>query len=179
MQVISKTLLILAVVAITGCATSNPQTIESMKSDQYGAIAGNMTAPGGINALIIQELAVMGQRSTAKMDEKGNFIFENLKPGEYYLSSFVRGAGGYERFQLTQGDMESINQTKVSVAAGKIVYIGSYIVGKVESKLVGPGSFTYTRVKQPTEKTILQALLPKVAGKGWDRLILARIKSMH
>ena len=171
-------LIIIGFATSADCQARDGIRVRPMKSDKYGAIAGHMIAPGGISTLAIfrygkPHAKPYTKSAFAHMDAHGNFIVENLGPGDYFIAYFRNGPGN-SNFNRIGTNRESIKETLVTVKADKISYIGSFEVNNVKRGFFR-GSFDFYRVDTPTEKEVLKSLLTEITMKGWDRLIRERL----
>ncbi|KJS28276.1 MAG: hypothetical protein VR64_19700 [Desulfatitalea sp. BRH_c12] len=172
------TVLLILILGVSGCAG---QRIAGPVSSQHGAIIGNIQAPD-IWDLILYELDKVYVTPFAKppyayIDKKGNFIFINLTPGQYYLSHWTGGRGGRTTYKISLGK-EIVDQLLTEVKAGEIAYTGSFTAKVTRKAFIVPGKFEFDRVSEPSEKEILSDLLTLTKGTGWDAMIEARLKEI-
>ena len=172
-------------VLATACATSgtpNTRSVSPRVSPQTGAIMGHFAAPGGVQTLMLQPADKPRRHPYSKgihahVDARGYFFFENLEPGEYYLMSLASGPEGRDFYRLAYNKKTALSKI-VTVSAGNLTYMGSFIIDNVISDLLKLDSFRFRRVDEPTEKQVLQGVIPMVVNTGWEQLVFRRLRDM-
>jgi len=106
----------------------------------------------------------------------GNFFFENLTPGKYYLVSFMSGnAVFYFNFQ-GMSDEEFLNEVAVDIKPGTVNYLGSYRVTGIDENLFKTDTFDIELSNEPNRITILKHLKEVTKGTGWDERFSGAMK---
>ena len=106
----------------------------------------------------------------------GNFFFENLTPGKYYLMSFMSGnAVFYFNFQ-GMSDEEFLNEVAVDIKPGTVNYFGSYLVTGIDENLFKTDTFDIGLSNKPNQITILKHLKEVTKGTGWDERFSGAMK---
>lgn len=99
----------------------------------------------------------------------GNFFFENLEPGRYFLMGFMSGQEAFY-FNYRGIDPEKfINSVAIDIKAGSATYLGSYQVTGIERNLLKSDTFAIKRSNSPDKATILAHLKEAATGTGWDK----------
>lgn len=105
----------------------------------------------------------------------GNFVAENLKPGNYYISRFVSKKLHYT---LVNG-ARSAYQWIINVEAGALKYVGAFEISDVVPGIFTKGDFNIRTVRHPTERDILKHMFEITQGTGWQDRVDRRIKSLR
>ena len=174
-------LLVAAVLLATGCAGSAP--IRTADSPDKAMAYGNITIPGkvltGVSLYKYGEIYAPPFKSPPRSHTytNGNFLFENLAPGRYYLVSFMSGNNVYY-FDYSGIEKEDIEKNLIDIKPGSVVYLGSYRVTGETDHLLRQDTFDIEQVRDPSEKTILKHLQEVTAQTGWDVKISRRLKKL-
>jgi len=99
----------------------------------------------------------------------GNFFFENLEPGRYYLMGFMSGQEAFYFNYRGIGQEEFINKVAIDIKPGSAAYVGSYRVTGIDRNFFKSDTFDIKRSKKPNRKTILAHLEEAAKGTGWDQ----------
>jgi len=106
----------------------------------------------------------------------GNFFFENLAPGKYFLMGFMAGQEAfYFNYQGIE-EAEFLKKVAVEIKPGKVVYLGSYAVTGIDRNLFKTDTFDIKRSVKPTQTTILKHLKEAAKGTGWDERFAKAMK---
>jgi hypothetical protein len=106
----------------------------------------------------------------------GNFFFENLTPGKYYLASFMSGNNAFYFNYSGIKDEDFLKKVAIDIKPGTVVYFGSYEVTGIERNFFKSDTFDIKRSKKPGRKTILKHLQKATKGTGWDKRFTKAIK---
>jgi hypothetical protein len=99
----------------------------------------------------------------------GNFFFENLEPGQYYLMGFMSGQDAfYFNYQGIQKE-EFIKKVAIDIKPGEVTYLGSFKVTGIERNLIKSDTFDIKPSETPTRNSILLQLKEAAKGTGWDQ----------
>ena len=164
---------------LTGCMGSAP--IRPADGPDKAMAFGNITIPGkvltGVALYKYGEIYAPPFKSPPRSHTytNGNFFFENLEPGKYYLVSFMSSGNEIYYFNYSGLEKEDIEQSLIDVKPGAVVYLGSYKVTGVTDHFLRQDTFDIEQVRQPGEKTILQHLKEATAQTGWDQKIAKRL----
>ena len=99
----------------------------------------------------------------------GNFFFENLEPGKYYLVGFMSGQDAFYFNYTGLKDEEFINKVAIDIKPGSVTYLGSYQVTGIERNIIQSDTFDIKRSKTPGKNKILTHLKEAAKGTGWDQ----------
>lgn len=174
-------LLVTAAIILAACVGAAP--IRPAESPDRAMAFGNITIPGkvlnGVSLYKYGEVYAPPFKSPPRSHTytNGNFFFENLAPGKYYLVSFMSGNNIYY-FDYSGVEKENIEQSLIEIRPGAIVYLGSYRVTAETDHLLRQDTFDIEQVGEPTEKTILMHLEEATAQTGWDEKIVRRLKRL-
>ena len=105
----------------------------------------------------------------------GNFFFENLEPGKYYLVGFMSGQEAFY-FNYTGLEKEEfLKEAAIEIKPGAVTYLGSYKVTGIERNFVKTDTFDIEPSETPTRSNILTHLKEAAKGTGWDRRFASAI----
>jgi hypothetical protein len=170
---------ILVSVLTFALASCGSQSIKPLDSEDSGAVIGNLKVPGGYRYINLNKLGVVyaapfKSPPQAFADENGNFIFENLSPGQYYL---LNVSDGHQVYQIATSEAE-VKKNLIDVKAGQIVFIGSLVFANIKKPLLATSTFEITRANTPDEKTIIKELIPHAKNTGWDKRLEAKLRTL-
>jgi len=177
---IRSPVIILLLILSFGLSSCGSQSIRPLDSESSGAIIGNLKIPGGYRYINLNKVgkiyvAPFDSPPQAYVDENGNFIFENLSPGQYYL---LNVSDGHQVFAIATSE-DVVKKNLIEVKAGQIVFIGSLVFNNIKNPLLGTSTFEIHRVNTPDEKTIIKELIPQAKNTGWDSRLEAKLKSLR
>jgi len=165
---------------LAGCATKPRPPFERI-SPEKGMIYGNIRIPG-------HEVTEIEMRQYGKfyippfispprvmIYRNGNFVVENLDPGNYYISRFIAKK---LIFPLVK-DSQSAYQKVFNVQPGELKYLGSFIVTNVKPGFYTQGDFHIRLARHPSERRVLKHMFDVTEGTGWQALIDRRIRSLR
>ncbi len=160
-------------------ASCGSQSIRPLDSESSGAIIGNLKVPGGYRYINLNKIgkvyvAPFNSPPQAFADANGNFIFENLSPGQYYL---LNVSDGHQVYAIATSEAE-VKKNLIEVKAGQIVFIGSLVFTNIKKPLLATSTFQITRVNTPDEKTIIKELIPPAKNTGWDTRLEAKLRTL-
>lgn len=170
----TTTIIIILVAAIlTGCMGAAP--IRPAAGPQASAAFGNISLPNQYitNVMLykVGEVYAPPFKSPPKGHTytNGNFFFENLEPGKYFLVGFMSGQEAfYFNYQGLEKE-EFLEKVAIDVQPGAVTYLGSYEVTGIERNFIRADSFDIKLSETPTRSTILDHLKEAAKGTGWDR----------
>ena len=168
------------VIGLSGCATKPRPPFEVISPDK-AMIYGNIQIPG--HEVTEIELREFGKfylppfitPPRVMVFRNGNFLAENLEPGNYYISRFISKK---LTFPLVK-DSTSAYQNIFSLQPGEVEYIGSYVVTNVKPGIFTQGDFRIRSVRHPSERKVLKHMYYVTEGTGWQAMIDRRIKSLR
>ncbi len=171
---------VLIVLASSGCATK-PAPPKDIESSEKGMIFGHIHIPGReVTEIELREfgkfyLPPFVKPPRVMVFRNGNFMAENLEPGNYYISRFVSNKLYYTLVK----DNRSAYQRIIRVEPGSLKYVGSFEISDVTPGIFVKGDFTFRSVRHPTERSILKHMFEVTAGTGWQARVERRIKSLR
>jgi len=112
---------------------------------------------------------------TAHTFTNGDFFFENVKPGRYYLARIKLGN---ELHTVAATSEAELGPMVFEVAPGAVHYAGSLRMTTGGAPALGAGSSNIQRAAQPDPRTILENLLPHLAKTGWDTRVRAQLGAL-
>ena len=130
--------IVLTLLLLSGCAIK-PKPPYEMKSPEMGMIYGNIHIPGHeVTEIELREydklyIPPFISPPRVMVFRNGNFVAENLRPGNYYISRFV----SKKLFYTLVKDRRSAYQNIITVEPGSVKYVGSF-----EITDISPGIFT-------------------------------------
>lgn len=161
------------IAALTGCMGSAP--IKPAAGPDASVAYGNITLPNKniTNVMLykVGEVYAPPFKSPPKGHTytNGNFFFENLEPGKYYLVGFMSGRDAfYFNYQGLEKE-EFINKVAIDIRPGAVTYLGSYKVTGIERNFIKSDTFDIKPSETPTRSNILDHLRKAAKGTGWDQ----------
>ena len=166
--------------SLAGCATK-PKPPFEVSSPEKGMIYGNVRIPG--HEVTEVELREFGKfylppfikPPRVMVFRNGNFIAENLKPANYYISRFV----SKKLFYSMVKDERSAYQWTINVEPGSTKYVGAFEITDVTPGLFEKGNFNIRTVRHPSERKVLKHMFEVTQGTGWQSRIERRMKSLR
>ena len=170
-----STMIIIAISgALSGCFDSTP--IKQASDPSHSAAYGNITLPDNkvITRVILYKVGEVYAPPFKSPPQShtytnGNFFFEDLTPGKYYLASFMSGNNAFYFNYRGLKDEEFLNEVAIDIKPGSVVYLGSYHVTGIERNFLKSDTFDIKRSKKPAKTTILKHLQKAAKGTGWDK----------
>ena len=165
-------LFLMMVAVLYGCASTPVQPVTS--SDKAAAY-GNITLPEGniTNVMLFKvgEVYAPPFKSPPKghIYTNGNFLFENLEPGKYFLVGFMSGQNAFYFNYRGLEKEEFIKKVAIDVKPGSVTYMGSFKVTGIDRHLLKTDTFDIERSSSPGKNVILEHLKMAAAGTGWDK----------
>lgn len=188
----------LIALALAGCA-SLQRPIRT--SPQNGAIFGYFDIPRPFGYL--QHLSILGANTGFNLyvgipnDVRyivrgGAFFAYDAKPGQYQIAAFYTVDGGYfnreqHEFNLVKGMLGSrayndrlMQDSFFTVKPGELHYVGvkKIYIGKQQG-LTTDGTFSVGEAQTPTEKEVLEKLIPALKGSSWQQPAEALLASLR
>jgi hypothetical protein len=164
---------ILAVI-LTGCMGAAP--IKPALGPDTSAAYGNITLPDNkvithVMLYKVGEVYAPPFKSPPKGHTytNGNFFFENLKPGKYYLVGFMSGQDAFYFNYRGVSKEEFIDNVAIEIEPGAVTYMGSYKVTGIDRNLLKSDTFDIEASETPSRNTILTHLQTAAKGTGWDQ----------
>ena len=167
-------------VSMVGC-TLKPRPPFEVESPEKSMIFGNIRIQG-------HEVTSIGLREFGRFYmppfvvpprvmtfKNGDFVAENLKPGNYYISDFVSKKTNY----TLVNDGRSAYQWIITVEPGALVYVGAFAISNVSKDKAYKGDFNIRTVRHPSERVVLKHLFELTKGTGWQNRVDRRIKSLR
>ena len=173
--------IIFALVAaiLAGCGAA---PIRAVSGPESAAAYGNIALPEGVinNVMLykVGEVYAPPFKSPPKSHTytNGNFFFENLEPGQYYLVGFMSNQEVFYFNYRGINEEEFINEVAIDIKPGSVTYLGSYKVTGIDRHFIRSDTFDIKRSKKPSRKTILTHLKEAAAGTGWDERFAKAMK---
>lgn len=177
----TTTLIIAALVLlISGCGSA---PIRPVASQEASAAFGNITMPEDrvvtrVMLYKVGEIYAPPFKSPPNSHTymNGNFFFENLAPGQYYIVGFM---SGQEIFHFNYSGIskeEFLKEVAIDIKPGMVTYLGSYRVTGIEDNFFSSDTFDIKPVREPDSQTILKHLKEAAAGTGWDEKIKQQMR---
>ena len=179
-RVLSIVSIIFFVAILTACGAA---PIKPVSGPQASAAFGNITLPDNkvVTRVILYKVGEIyappfksPPQSHTYMN--GNFFFENLSPGKYYLASFMSGnVAFYFNFRGIEKE-EFLEKVAVDIKPGSVTYLGSYEVTGITDNWFASDTFDIKASKTPGTKEILKHLKEAAKGTGWDKRFASAMK---
>lgn len=159
---------------LSGCFGAAP--IKTVSGPESSAAFGNITLPDNkvITRVILYKVGEVYAPPFKSPPQShtytnGNFFFENLAPGKYYLASFMSGNRAfYFNFQGIEKE-EFLEKVAIDIKPGTVNYLGSYEVTGITDNFFASDTFDIKASKKPEPKAILKHLIEAAKGTGWDK----------
>ena len=174
-------LVILAIVLNLSACALKPRPPFEIKSPEKGMIYGHIYIPGHeVTEIELREygrfyLPPFSITPRVMIYRNGNFMAENLSPGNYYISRFVSKKLLYTLVK----DGRSAYQSIINVEPGTVKYVGAYKITDVVPGVFVQGDFNMRKVRHPSERKVLKHMFEITQGTGWQTRIQRRIKSLR
>lgn len=180
MKSVMSIVALLLIFSMAGCATK-PKPPFEVKSPEMGMIYGNIHIAGHeVTEIELREfgkfyLPPFREPPRVMIYRNGNFVAENLLPGNYYISRFVSKKLTYSLVK----DARSSYQWIFNVEPGALKYVGAYEITDVTPGVFVQGDFNIRTVRHPSERKVLKHMFEITQGTGWQSRIERRIKSLR
>ena len=159
---------------LTGCFGAAP--IKPMAGPKASAAYGNISLPDNkyiTNVMLykVGEVYAPPFKSPPRGHTytNGNFFFENLEPGKYFLVGFMSGQDAFYFNYRGLKEEEFIKEVAIDIQSGSTTYLGSYRVTGIERNFIKSDTFDIQRSDTPDKNTILKHLKEAAKGTGWDQ----------
>ena len=166
-------------IAAVGCGGS----IRPPSSPENGMIFGNIVidekyVPTGVALAEYGKVYVgpFNPNPTGWCYGNGNFFFEDLKPGKYWLWYITSGNTRYWARHKTE---EDLNAAIVDLKPGEIHFLGSFKITDNTIPIFNCGDVTAAAAMKPTEEDLLKFLAESLKEKGWGERLEARLKELQ
>lgn len=177
-----KYMLVLLILSLSaaGCALK-PKPPFEVESPEKSMIFGNVKIPGHeVTEIELREygrfyMPPFAVPPRVMIFRNGDFVAENLKPGNYYISRFVANKLNYT---LVNGE-RSAYQWIINVEPGALKYVGAYEITDVVPGVFVKGDFNIRTLRHPTERAILKRMYEITQGTGWQDRVDRRLKSLR
>ena len=165
---------------LSGCAVK-PKPPFEIVSPEMGMVYGNIHIAG--HEVTEVELREFGRLyippfvvpPRVMIFRNGDFIAENIPPGDYYISRFVSKKLIYPLVI----DGTSSYQNIIRVEPGSAVYVGAYQVTDIIPGIFVKGKFNLRLARHPSERKVLKHMFEITQGTAWQSRIGRRIKSLR
>ena len=165
---------------ISGCAVK-PRPPFEVSSPEMGIIYGNIHIAG--HEVTEVELREFGRLYVppfvvpprVMIFRNGDFVAENIPPGDYYISRFVSKKLIYPLVK----DGTSAYQWIIHVEPGSTNFVGAYEITDIDPGIFVKGKFNIRTVRHPSERKVLKHMYKITQGTRWQSRIDRRIKSLR
>lgn len=180
-QIITTLCIVTMAIIFTGC--SGTARIKPVAGPESAAAYGNISLPDNrhiTNVMLykVGEVYAPPFKSPPRGHTymNGNFFFENLKPGKYFLVGFMSGQDAFYFNYRGMKDEEFIKKAAVDIGPGSVTYLGSYQVTGIERNFIKSDTFDIKRSNKPGKNSILEHLKEAAKGTGWDQRFTKAMK---
>ena len=174
MKRIAATIITLSLVTLlAGCMGAAP--IKKVSGPKAAAAYGNISIPNQVmtNVMLykVGEIYAPPFKSPPRSHTytNGNFFFENLEPGQYYLVGFMSGKDAFYFNYKGIEKEEFIKKVAIDIKPGAVTYLGSFKVTGIERNFIKSDTFDIKPSKTPSRSKILLHLKEAAKGTGWDK----------
>ena len=178
-SVFSMAIITMVVILLAGCGAA---PIRAVSGPESAAAYGNITLPEGVitNVMLykVGEVYAPPFKSPPKSHTytNGNFFFENLESGQYFLMGFMSGQEAFYFNYRGISKEEFIKEVAITIRPGAVTYLGSFEVTGIDRNFIRSDTFDIKRSTKPSKKTILTHLIEAAAGTGWDERFTQAMK---
>jgi hypothetical protein len=162
------------------CTACGGRSIERVESADSACVYGNIVVDDGYvpNNVIMHEVGVVyappfASPPTAVTFDNGDFFFDNVKAGRYYLARFMVGN---DMFAFAASSEEELEPMVFEVKPGEAHYYGSFRATSGRGSVFSP-AFDFQRATHPDESEIARTLMPHLSGTGWDARVQAALRT--
>lgn len=158
-------------VLLAGCGTPS---VKQAYGPEAAVAYGNITLPAGnITKVMLYKVGEVYAPPFKSPPEghaytNGNFFFENLEPGKYFLMGFMSGQEAFYFNYRGMSEEQFIKKAAVNVKPGGVVYLGSYKVTGIDRNFIRSDTFDIKRSETPGRDTILGHLIEATKGTDWE-----------
>ena len=123
------------VAMIAGCGTP---AIKPVSGPEASAAYGNITMPAGnITSVLLNRVGdiyapLIKSPPQSHAYTNGNFSFENLEPGKYYLMGFMVDQEAFYFNYQGIDEAKFLKEVAIDIKPGSVVYLGSYEVTGID-----------------------------------------------
>lgn len=177
---VKYTISIVLAMSLIGC-TVKPAPPFEITSPDRGMIYGNIRILGHeVTEIELREfgrfyMPPFSASPRVMVYRNGNFVAENLVPGNYFISRFVSNKLLY----TLVNDERSAYQWIIKVEPGSIKFAGTFEIADVTPNEFKKGKFNIKSVRHPSERKVLHHIFQITEGTGWQSKIKRRIKSLR
>jgi hypothetical protein len=156
---------------ITGCGAP---AIKPASGPEVAVAYGNITMPvGNITNVMLNKVGEIYAPPFKSPPQShtyvnGNFFFEDLAPGKYYLVGFMSGQEAFYFNYQGIDEAKFLKEVAIEIKPGAVVYLGSYQVTGIDRNFFKTDTFDIKPSKTPARNTILKHLIDATKGTGWD-----------
>jgi len=165
---------------LSGCA-SKPRPPFEIKSPENGMIYGNVFIRGHeVTEIELREFGKLYippfvSPPRVMVFRNGNFVAENLRPANYYISRLM----SYKLEYNVVKDARTSYQYVFKLEPGEVKYVGSFELTDIEPGIFQEGKFNVRSVRHPSERKVLKHMYDVTEGTGWQARIQRKIKSLR
>lgn len=165
-------------ILVVGCAGPAPFT---EARDGRSLVVGHIDmeeAPSDLDWLSLRQVAPKTDKPYwGTWTREGTFFHHNIPVGSFQVDSFGGRAWNtdyeYEVPRQAGADM------RLRIDEPGIHFMGAFRYVEIDTAWYKPDAYDLARVDSPTEKQVLEALLPEAKGTSWELLIQKRLKELQ
>lgn len=173
--------LIVAALAASGCG-STPEITPPEDKESTSLVFGHLDmsdAPSDLDWVWMKRMRpVTDTPYFSFWTVDGTFFRGNVPPGTYKFTKF----GGHSGWKNTTYNYNFPDQGKGEldrqVGSNGLYYVGSWRYKKIKTSFWKPDQFDLERVKSPTERELLERMLPYAKGAHWRGMIERRLREL-
>ncbi len=172
--------ILMMILNLSGCAIK-PRPPFEIKSPENGMVFGNVYIRGHeVTEIELREYGKLYippfiSPPRVMIFRNGNFIAENLRPANYYISRLK----SYKLEYNVVKNARTSYQYVFNVEPGEVKYVGSLEITDIEPGIFQEGKFNVRSVRHPTERKILKHMYDVTQGTGWQARIQSKIKLLR
>ena len=178
MRRVAMTAAAVFIMFLVGCAAHMRDPREPNASLVYGYIDMD-GAPSPLNFVSMRQYkpTSQGGRPYREVKSVGElFWFDQLTPGSYQITGFGGHAACLNISHIYSLPDFAKNQTAMTVEKPGLYFIGAFEYKREES--FGSDKFSLIRTDSPSEKEVLEMLLPYSTGTQWEAKIKKRMGTL-
>jgi hypothetical protein len=164
---------------LSGCGAA---PVKPVAGPEYSVAYGNISLPDShITSVMLYKVGEVYAppfKSPPKGHTytNGDFFFENLEPGKYFLVGFMSGQEAFYFNYRGLEEEEFLNEVAVNIKPGTVTYLGSYQVTGIDRNFIKSDTFDIKRSETPSKNRILTHLKEATKGTGWDQRFVGAMK---
>jgi len=180
MQTRSRYIIYGVFTAIILSACAKPAPPLEIRSPESSMIFGHVIAPDKVIEVELREygkfyLPPFIKPPRVLIYNNGNFMAENIKPGQYIISAFNTKKSDF----ILVNSKRTAYQDIIYVEPGEAKFIGSYRITDIKRGLLDKGEFDVRQARKPSERRVIKHLFNVTRGTVWQAMLEHRMQELR